>query len=405
MLVFTSVAVFLFSAIALVVASGFSLGAGMLVLGSMALLARRPAPFGLERQDGFLIAVLAIYFAVSIASNLIHAAPAREYDAPLRFLLAIPALLLLLAYPPRPTAFWSGLALGGIGAGLFSTWQFFGGGQMRPGGTTNPIQYGNISMVLGVLCLCGLSWAQRQPHRSFWTCILGAGMLAGLAGSLLTGSRGSWLGLPVCLIIFLMHHAGTASRRLLRGGVIAFCVALAMLWMVPQSGLKARTQLAVTEAGDYMAHGNADSSVGARLEMWRAGVAMLPGHWLLGWGKQGMLDGKAELVRQGAAAPSIEEHTHLHNEYLDALVKHGLPGLLAVLALYLAPLRLFARHLRHPDNAVRDYALAGTLLVVSYLAFGLTQAFLTHNNGVMIFAFMTVILWANLRTRMRLAVA
>ena len=118
-----------------------------------------------------------------------------------------------------------------------------------------------------------------------------------------------------------------------------------------------------------------------------------------------MVERKAELVRQGLAAPSIEEHTHLHNEYLDALVKRGLPGLLALLALYLTPLALFARRLRDADGAVRSYALAGTLLTAAYLTFGLTQAFLTHNNGVMIFGFMTVILWASLRTRERLTVA
>ncbi|WP_034298831.1 O-antigen ligase [Herbaspirillum sp. RV1423] len=405
MVVFTSVAVFLFSAIALVAASGFSLGAAMLVFGSLVLLHRRPASFRLERPDYLLIAALCVYFLINATANLVHAAPAREYDAPLRFALAIPALLLLIAYPPRAAAFWSGLTLGAIGAGLFAGWQFFVGGDMRAGGTTNPIQYGNISMVLGVLCLCGLSWAANRSHRLAWMATLCAGAMLGIAGSLFTGSRGSWLALPVCLSILAIHHGGVLGKRLLRGGAIAVCAVFAVLWAVPQSGLKLRTQSAVVEASDYLANGNADSSVGARLEMWRTGVAMLPGHWLAGWGKQGMFDRKAELVRQGLAAPSIEEHTHLHNEYLDALVKRGLPGLLAVLLLYLAPLALFARRLKHGDGAVRGYALGGTLLAASYLTFGLTQAFLTHNNGVMIFAFMTVILWAGLRARERLAAA
>jgi len=406
MVVFTSVAVFLFSAIALVVASGFSLGAAMLALGGTVLLFRRPAGWRLERRDWLLIAALAAYFMINAASNLFHGAPGRDYDAPLRFLLAIPALLLLLAWPPRAAAFWSGLALGAVGAGMLGAWQLLMDGALRPGGSTNPIQYGNISITLGILCLCGLPWAkQQQTHARTWMAMLFIGAAAGVAGSLLTGSRGSWMALPLCLAIFACTQGSVLGKRLAGAGALALCTISAVLWVLPQSGLKARIELAFSEADDYVVRGNADSSVGARLEMWRTGIAMLPGHWLAGWGKQGMVERKAELVRQGLAAPSIEEHTHLHNEYLDALVKRGLPGLLALLALYLTPLALFARRLRDADGAVRSYALAGTLLTAAYLTFGLTQAFLTHNNGVMIFGFMTVILWANLRTRERLTVA
>jgi len=77
------------------------------------------------------------------------------------------------------------------------------------------------------------------------------------------------------------------------------------------------------------------------------------------------------------------------------VVKHGLPGLLAVLALYLLPLRLFARRLcQAGSREARLAAAGGMMLMLSYLAFGLTQAFLTHNNGVMMLAFMMVILWS-----------
>ncbi|MEO8599218.1 MAG: hypothetical protein ABI656_05255, partial [bacterium] len=75
-------------------------------------------------------------------------------------------------------------------------------------------------------------------------------------------------------------------------------------------------------------------------------------------------------------------------------VKRGLLGLIALLALYLIPLALFVRRVRDKSKAVRPYAVAGVLLSVSYISFGLTQSFLTHNNGVMIFAFTLVIIWS-----------
>lgn len=395
---FTSVGVFLFSAIALVVRSGFSLGAALLLLGSVVLLRPGAPRFPLNREDRLLLASLIIYFGVNTVLNVYHGATFSEYDPPVRFLLAVPALLLLLAFPPRAEAFWSGLAVGGMGAGVYTGVQFLFFNELRAGGTTNPIQYGNISMLFGILCLCGLSWGRHQPRPRVWITALGCGAALGIAGALFTGSRGSWIALPLCLLIAI-RFCGATGKRLVVIGTIAACAIVAILWMVPESQFKARTEMAVTETDSYINTGETDTSVGARLEMWRIGLIMLPQHWLAGWGKQGMIRHKAEMVQQGLAAPSVSDHTHLHNEYLDALVKRGLLGLMALLGLFLTPLVLFFRHLRHHDRIVRDYALAGTLLMVCYLTFGLTQSFMTHNNGVMVLAFMTAMLWANIRTR------
>jgi O-antigen ligase len=118
---YTSLAVFLYSAISLIVPSGFSVGAGMLVLGCLVLLKKRDVP--LSGEDKLVMAVFAFYFLVAVAMNLLHGEIIKEYDQPLRFLLAIPAVLVLRAYPPSPAMFWSGLVVGGILAGLFTGWQ------------------------------------------------------------------------------------------------------------------------------------------------------------------------------------------------------------------------------------------------------------------------------------------
>lgn len=399
---YNSFAVFLFAALALVIASGFSLGAALLTLGAAVLLKKR-ADLRLERDDYLMIGALSLYFVVNAANNYLNQAPLREYDAPLRFLFVIPALLSLLAYPPRDAALWSGLAAGGIGAGLLAGWQFLFNAQERAYGSTNPIQYGNISLLLGIFCLCGLSWALTQRRKLRWLALLAAGAVSGMLGSLLSGSRGSWIALPFCIGVLALNQAGAHGKRHMQTGLLALVALVAALYALPQSGIEARTTMAVHETEDYFVAGKAETSVGQRLEMWRTGIAMLPGHLWLGWGKQGYMARKLELIRDGAIAPVIGEHTHLHNEYLDALVKHGVSGLLALLALYLAPLTLFARQIRNGSRAVHPYAIAGVLLCVCYLVFGLTQAFLTHNNGVMIFAFSLAILWAALRGHQRAA--
>lgn len=401
MIVYTSLAVFLFSAIALIIPSGFSVGASLLVLGSVVLLWQRAKP-QLRRDDYLLMAAFAAYFFINAAVLLTQAALLREYDAPLRFLLALPALLLLLAYPPRAAAFWGGLAAGAIGAGVYAFDQILPLGVTRAGGSTNPIQFGNISILFAILCLAGLAWAAVQPRRRAWTALLLLGAVCGTAASIFTASRGSWIALPVCASLLAFQHAGSYGKRLGIGFVVLLTL-MAGVYALPQSGVRARTELAEVELQRYFVSGDADTSVGTRLELWRSGIAMVAEHPLLGWSKQGYMDHKAELIKAGKVAAVIGGHTHLHNEYLDALVKHGAAGLLALLALYLVPLGLFAQRLRRGDDKDRIYAAAGVALCVSYMLFGLTQAFLTHNNGVMTFAFLTIMLWACPRRVERLA--
>lgn len=392
---YTSLAVFLFFALALIVPSGFSLGAAMLVLGTIVLIIKRPA-FKLNRQDTLLIGVFVLYFAVNTLLNIVHGAPEREYDAPARFLLATIALLLLLNYPPKPVWIWSGLGLGSLGAGIYAIWQIFVTGLERAEGTTNPIQYGNISLILGTLSLLGVYWAWQQRHHLLLV-LAGAGALLGILGSLFTGSRGSWVALPVCIAILAVYSYKHFSHRVLAGGVTALVLFFVVLYQIPQTGIKARLGLVDKEVAGYVEGGDASTSIGTRLEMWRLGARLAPEHPLIGWGKAGYMEEAKRLAAEGQIGITPTEHSHLHNEYIDALVKRGIIGLLALLLLYAAPLVLFIRQLKSGDKTTAPYALAGILLYTSYIMFGLTQAFLTHNNGVMILAFTTMIIWARAR--------
>ncbi len=397
MIIYTSIAVFLFSAIALIIPDGVSVGPVLLLAGSAALLRKLNRP-KLEREEIALILVLALYFLVGVLANLAHAAPLREYDSAARFLLAIPVLLLLRSFPPLPYFFWSGTGIGAISSGLYGVWQVFSVSGMRAAGHTNPIQFGNISMLLGVLCLAGLGWAATDRRSAFWRVLMSCGMFFGLLGSLLSGSRGSWISLLVALPAAYFCYGGAWSRRHMAAATASILLLFSVLLAVPQLPMETRIKLAVTESQDYFYSGTSTTSVGARLEMWRAGMLLVPEHPWLGWGKDGYVQREDHLVQAGKIRLIPGEHNHLHNEYLDALVKRGLAGLVALLALYLVPLILFARHVRDNNRAVRPYAVAGVLLIVCYMTFGLTQSFLTHNNGVMTLAFMLVILWSLLRS-------
>lgn len=386
----------MFFSIALVVPSGFSAGPALLVLGSFTLLHDRKR-LKLSTQDCFVIIALAAYFIACCTMNVAHVALGREYDAPLRFLLAIPGLLLLLAYPPSAAAIWAGLAIGAIGSGTFASWQNLILAHTRAEGFTNPIQYGNISLLLGMLCLPGIKWARMQRHAAAWVTILLAGSILGILGSVFTGSRGSWIALPLSLLALVFQYRHTWNRRHVALGAAMVLLAFAVLYAVPRTAVKERLELAFGETSAYADEHNARTSVGARLEMWRAGLILIKERPVLGWGKQGYMNRVQTLIQEGKIDPIAAEHSHLHNEYIDAWVKRGIPGLLAVIIVFAVPLLLFLSRFPHLPKASQPFAMAGIMLCISYAAFGLTQAFLTHVNGVMLYSFTLIVLWTGMR--------
>src|SRR5699024_2829187 len=108
-------------------------------------------------------------------------------------------------YPPRLTWLWLGLGIGAIAACIWSGYQKFFLDIQRAGGYTNAIQYGNLAMLMGVWCVAGLGWAHTQTHCRRWQLLLVVGALCGVLASLLSGSRGGWIGLPV--VLWVLYRA------------------------------------------------------------------------------------------------------------------------------------------------------------------------------------------------------
>jgi O-antigen ligase len=396
MVYYTSTAVVLFGAIALLFPSGYSLGPALLLLASPLLIYTRP-PLGLERRDWVIMAVLVLYAGLWVLEVWWDGQGTRGLDKPIRFFLAIPVLLLLLAYPPRMLAVWLSAALAAIGTGSFAAWQKLVLGLERADGHTQVIQFGNSSMLFGILCLGGLGWAVCQKRRGAWVALLLVGALFGAMGSLLSGSRGGWIGLPF-IVLALYNGYG----RYLPGRYQALIAALliggaGLAYSIPHTGVADRIDQGVNDVQRYISGESRTSSLGARFEMWRAAAIAIPEKPLTGWGENGYMARAAALVEEGRVGRAAARHSHVHNEVLDITAKRGLPGLLTLLLLYFVPMRLFARHIASRDLELRAFSVAGVLLCVAYVDFGLSQVFFAHNSGVMLFSFWLVILWASMR--------
>ncbi|WP_458526513.1 O-antigen ligase family protein [Onishia taeanensis] len=395
---FTDFSVFLMGALSLIVSSGYSLGAAMLLLGGVMLIFQRRTPL-LNKQDQLLIAILACFALYWMGRAWFDGQGTGGWDKPSRFLLAVPALLWVFSNPPRMAWLWSGLAVGALGAGGWAAWQKLVEGAARADGFTNAIQFGNISMLLGVLSLAGLGWALCQPRSRLWSLFLFVGALAGILGSLFSGSRGGWVGFPFVLLVLYKGYGGLLSMRHKGAILAALMLGVVLIYSLPQTGVQSRVHQAVEQLEGFVTDGDVRTSVGARLEMWRGASLLAVEKPVFGWGDNGYERAMQELADEGVIDSYVTQYGHAHNDFLDAFAKRGIVGLVLLIALYVWPMKLFAQRLESEDLELRAIAVAGGLLSVAYIDFGMTQVFLAHNSGVMVFAFWLATLYGTLRAR------
>lgn len=378
--------------------SGYSLGAGLLLLTSLFYLARRPS-LTLTREDKVLMAVFLGMFVVALFIFIYHGNRSRTLDGPSRYLFSIPILLLLLNTPPRLAYLWSGLIVGTVAAAGVSVWQRYGLGLERAEGFTNAIQFGDIAFVMGMVCAAGMFWAGTQGTQARrWRLALAAGALAGAGTLIASQTRGAWIALPPVILLFGIAFL---TRKNLKRGIalcIVFVVAAGTLFVaVPDNVLERGYDRAMTDVNKYIQTGDATTSVGGRLAVWEAAYINIPEHPFLGWNREDYRAKLKSMVAEGKAPQRVVDLDNVHNNFLDTLLYQGLLGLLVHLTLYLAPFWYFCKRLRSPDMAVRTFAVSGASLLLSFFLFSLTQVIFGHNDGIMFFMITLVTLWACMR--------
>ncbi|NWN81520.1 MAG: O-antigen ligase family protein [Halomonas sp.] len=280
-------------------------------------------------------------------------------------------------------AWWWGAGLTGIVTGGWALWQHGMQGVSRADGHApmHAILYGNWSLLTGLCCLVGMAWAASRPQRRCWLAWLLAGALGGLLASLLSGSRGGWISLPVVAwLLYRLWWCHWPVRRRWRAGMLALAL-LALPVLLPQTGVQGRVAVAIAETRSYLAD-DARGSIGTRLEIYRGSLSLVAERPLLGHGLADYREGLRQRVAQGTLIPSVARHWHAHNDLLDAWVRRGLPGLLIVVGLYLIPLWATLRALPDLPASRRSLAMAGLVLPVMFLDFGLSYAFFAYPQAL-----------------------
>ncbi|KAI3592307.1 Lipid A core - O-antigen ligase [Cupriavidus sp. U2] len=364
-------------------------GAGVFLAGVGVLLLLGWRGLGREwRRHADALVPLAIsvlvFLAVYLASKLYHHTPWNVIDNPSRALLAVLTCWMIVRVAPSPDRLWSGITLGLFGALLIVSYQFLVLHTDRASGWVQPIAFANM---VAALALVGFARPgnNARAHAEAWINVLCAVPILAM-----NGTRGALLAVLLTLFPLLLVRYRQFSLRMFLVACASIAALVAALFVVPGSPMTDRVNRVVQEVRQFE-HGDAESSVGARLQMWEIGFDYFLDHPWTG-------AGVGQFARVLKSAPYCEQRTesgvcmleHAHNDFVEAAATTGVPGVLGLLGLFMVPAALFWRSLRAcraiGNERGQSLGAAGLAVVMASLLSGLTQVTLAHQANIVFYA-------------------
>ncbi|MEP6907395.1 MAG: O-antigen ligase family protein [Pseudoxanthomonas sp.] len=350
-------------------AFAMTLVAGTLLVPQLLVQSWRQYP----RIFGSFAGVSLLVVGVAIMSMQATAQGWQTVDNYSRFLLLPWCAVLAFAAAPSRAWLWFGALAGVFIACAMASMEMWWGID-RAGAGANPIVFANAVLALLVLAV----YCRPQNDQSWALALVIVTLVAGTAAIVMSGSRGALPGLGMLVLVAAFGKGGRTARFRLGLALLLLLVFLALLCTVPWLTTHMRLGNIQIDLMQY-ADGHADSALGARLQFlslaWHAFVEHL-------WTGVG-IDRFGTLVQQLPACrvqgPVVCTLGHAHNDLAQWSSTLGIPGLIAILALYLVPAFNFMRiivkgRLRVPLGC----AWAGLMLVVVYVLSGLTQSMFSH---------------------------
>jgi O-antigen ligase len=313
--------------------------------------------------------VVVVVACVVSFSVLVHHDSWGEAGSRGRVLLIPLASLMVLGLAPPRAALWAGAVLGLFGAAavaIVQTQQHL----PRADGWNNAITFANAAVMLLALVVF-LRPSGRFAITALATC-------AGVVAIGLSGTRGAWPAAAMVVIMALFVRATSGRGHRLEAWALAVLALLSIAVVLPQ--VQQRVEALQVDLLRYAA-GDPDSSSGARLQLLGlATEALLADPWT------GVGVGHFERVLDAAPqcrVPAPDDWCrlrHAHSDFPEWGATMGVPGLVALLALYGVPAWLFARQLlvQPFPRRSRSAALAGLAVVVVFVLCGLSQSMWAH---------------------------
>lgn len=365
----------------------------MLLL-AMAVWMVRPAAMNAvawkPEWTAYVAAMFLLSFAILVSQMAHQNITAHPHDAASRYWLAIPVFLLLQRLPLRVIGVLQyAFPLGAIGGLLMATQQP-AGRLVIP--TLDQIHFGDFELILGMLSLFSLNWLGRDIPALRLLKILGC--IAGVWASLASGSRGGWLAIPLFIGLFFYFSLGKVSVKMIAASLFAATLAMTAGYFAVSTFHQRVNEL----ARDVIIYdqGSRDTSTGVRWQLYKAAADVFYRHPFAGVGPEGFASEMRPMMEAGKLTPNAAElgRGEVHNDILAKAAGMGVLGLIAILAGYLVPLRLFWRSTKSGSDRVRRSGILGVVFVSGVFVFGLTVEFLSLTMATAFYSFTVAVLLA-----------
>jgi O-antigen ligase len=241
---------------------------------------------------------------------------------------------------------FKGFAIAAIVTGLYAWYQHVELGIDRAHGIiTNPIYYGGIVLLLSFFSL----FALKVIHNPLLRILLVTGFVFGMYASIVSGSRGGWITLPTVLLLFMTYNIWNIS---LQRRLFILVAALILMFGIYQSDnlpVKQRVNVAISGVSDYFSEGKM-SSVGYRLEMWKASYLSARDNNFLGSGENSYSPEIKRLSQEGRINKGLVHFVDPHSQYFNTLLDQGIIGVFSLFLIFLIPLKMLSNNLKDHDQ-------------------------------------------------------
>ena len=371
----------------------------------------RPTHYALHRSDYlvlFSFALITIIAWVSYAHFGFQDYAKQRVEKYTWFLLSIPVYYLFLYTKPRLEIIWLGVVIGcfvAFGRALLEefslvdpiAWKEV---KDRAHGSMHPIRFGDLSLLMGCIALNG---AINLPKLKPLIRLIGiVGFFSGLGASILSGSRGGWIALPVLLGVILWFKLRQEKSR--KGFVIFSAIFLGLVSFVMSSDVvQQRMYDAMQEVKLYVEENQKWSPVGERIEMYKTALNAFIVHPVFGVGVGGYHPYSIEYSREynklnkRKLPRGVTRWKNPHNEFLLHAATRGIVGLSALIFMMaIISLRGLLGGNVGVKEASRFSSVNLILLGVGFSIFGLTIALFEHKDFLLFFLIYVMVSLASL---------
>lgn len=202
------------------------------------------------------------------------------------------------------------------------------------------------------------------------------------------GSRGTWLGIPLILIILSFYYFKSQRSKVLLTLLTSF-ILTGVLFFLPNSPIQKRLN-AFQQDTSLIEKNNYHSSTGTRIFLWSYAVDEMLKSPIYGVGAKKFRDNICEQQAKGLL-PACNPHAH--NIFFQFLASNGLVGLLGIISAFLIPLIFYFYKLFQPSTSKSQHlSLMGICFTIFFSICGLTDFLFFMHFPTMFYFLITITL-------------